>query len=169
MPILARKLGSDFDNFGVSVIAIGDNNFGRFVELLTGFRIPCIVMCDKDTLTNIYRTIKIDGQEIKTSILIKQLDDFNRLSPDDKNIIKENSSNEIQQTKQSVYSDKAFNILNQSIAYKNNYIVLSSDFEGVFKKAGHTHVFEEANEEYGDNKVLQGRFVAYKINKDYTC
>jgi hypothetical protein len=45
-------------------------------------------------------------------------------------------------------------------------VVLTSDFEGVFKNAGQGDLFKIAEKEYRKSKVLQGRFVASEIDKD---
>ena len=84
MPVLSRKMDLDFDNYGISVIAAGSSYFADFMDLLERFEISHIAMCDKDVLTNITSSIKVSTLDIITSILIKQLDDLNKLSDDDK-------------------------------------------------------------------------------------
>jgi putative ATP-dependent endonuclease of the OLD family len=84
MPVLSRKMDLDFDNYGISVIAAGSSYFADFMDLLERFEISHIAICDKDVLTNITSSIKVSTLDIITSILIKQLDDLNKLSDDDK-------------------------------------------------------------------------------------
>lgn len=69
LPIIARKLGKDFDEYGVSVVSVGGNYFGLLMKILKGFELPWKAMCDSDTLTNITRKISIDGVEYSTSTL----------------------------------------------------------------------------------------------------
>jgi hypothetical protein len=44
------------------------------------------------------------------------------------------------------------------------FAILSSDFEGILKKAGYSENFTEARQEFPKSKVLQGRYVASKID-----
>jgi len=88
MPVLSQKMTRDFDQHGVSVIPIGSNYFAYFIELLNIFQIPYLVMCDEDTILTITHTIRIQGEDVRTSSLIKQLNDLDILSDGDENTIK---------------------------------------------------------------------------------
>jgi predicted ATP-dependent endonuclease of OLD family len=165
MPILSSKMRSEFDNYGVSIISMDGNNFAGFVLLLRAFEIPYLVMSDRDTLANIFTSIKVQGQDIRTSALIQQLDILGLIS-EDKEAVKENKDQIVREKEGKLaYNEQGVERLNAIVARKKDFVILSSDFEGVFKNAGYSKLFEEAENKYRKSKVLQGLYIAERVNQ----
>jgi predicted ATP-dependent endonuclease of OLD family len=174
MPIISKKMGKNLDDYGISVIPMGGNKLDSFGKLLKAFNIPFYVMTDKDTLTNLTnQSLKIDGADVKTSSLIVQLSNLDKLATADLDLIKSceekiqkikiekcNKVNcTLEQMVKSMYSTDAFDIL-ALLVKKHNVLVLSSDFEGVYVNAGNVSVLNDARSEYPFSKVLQGQYIA---------
>ena len=49
-------------------------------------------------------------------------------------------------------------------AGSRDFRVLSPDFEGLLAESGYRRFFQEAEQLYGKNKILQGRYVAEAID-----
>jgi hypothetical protein len=117
--------------------------------------------------------LKIDGADVKTSSLIVQLSNLDKLATADLDLIKSceekiqkikiekcNKVNcTLEQMVKSMYSTDAFDIL-ALLVKKHNVLVLSSDFEGVYVNAGNVSVLNDARSEYPFSKVLQGQYIA---------
>jgi len=168
MPTLSQKLKYDLDFYGVSLLNIGGNYFVSFIKMLDRFELPHLVMCDKDVLVNIGTSIQVGNEQVRTSSLIRQLDELGGLNEQHRELIKTLEGEIREQTgedgkKRYIYSDAAFLQL-LPIAQNHRFAVLSSDFEGVFKDAGYDHTLTDAKNEFGRSKVLQGKYLADKVD-----
>lgn len=163
IPILEYKLGYGLDSHSVSVIPMGNNYFAYFMELLSAFKIPYVIICDRDALMTITNAIKFQTQDVKTSTLIKQLDDLGKLTDSDRQIINSLSKKIIKIKQKDVYEDSCYQVLVGIIQQKYRLIVLNPDFEGVFAREGHTSTLMQAQKEFPNSKVLQGKFLAEKV------
>lgn len=94
MPILAKELNKDFDECGISLVETG-KFFGIFLRLLKGFSFPYLVMCDRDALMNIEKSINVGKRKVKTSPVLYSLWISNSLTRTDK---KKNHRNGTQNT-----------------------------------------------------------------------
>lgn len=182
MPTLSQKHGCDFDFLGISLLNVGGNYFAPYVSVLKGFELPYLVMCDKDVLVNISLSIEIGRRHIRTSSIINQLNKLNELSDAEKQTIvdlekeiveipienrcdnKENSSQTTTVSTRAIYNDQAFSKLLE-IVHAHSFAVLTSDFEGVFKKSGYEQVLNDARKEFGRSKVLQGKYLAQEVKQ----
>jgi hypothetical protein len=52
-----------------------------------------------------------------------------------------------------------------ALAKALGFYVLYPDFEGVLAEGGNSQLLKEADDLYGKNKVLKGRYLAEKIDK----
>lgn len=80
MPIFSKALEKDFDKYGISLVRTG-KHFGVFIKLVEGLNIPYLVMCDRDVLMNIEKSIEWNGRKIKTSPVFYNLSKKNMLPP----------------------------------------------------------------------------------------
>jgi energy-coupling factor transporter ATP-binding protein EcfA2 len=163
LPVIARKLGKDFDEYGVSVVSVGGNYFGLMMKILGGFALPWKAICDSDTLINITRKITIGGVQYPTSILFYALNRAGLKTEEVSKIVAECSKSIVPKgdprTKTRSYDESLFGILEESIHQFGVYVMFP-DFEGYLRNHGAEKLFEEAEEIYGSNKVLQSRHVA---------
>jgi len=165
IPILAKKRDQDLNLYNISVIGIDSHYFALFVKLLRGFKIPYMVMLDFDTLANIEVSIEIDSKKIKTSSLIKQLDELGELTQEDKMIIKNCEKGIIQIKKDnSKYNDGSINKLKPIIRRHKFIHLLDSTFEGLFDGI-EENVIKNAKKNFKGSKVLQGKYLAENISK----
>lgn len=142
---------------------MGNNYFAYFMELLSAFKIPYVIICDRDALMTITNAIKFQTQDVKTSTLIKQLDDLGKLTDSDRQIINSLSKKIIKIKQKDVYEDSCYQVLVGIIQQKYRLIVLNPDLEGVFAREGHTSTLMQAQKEFPNSKVLQGKFLAEKV------
>ncbi len=163
LPIIARKLGKDFDEHGVSVVSVGGNYFGLIMKLLKGFAFRWKAICDSDTLLNITQTVMIDGIEYPTSVLFCALERAGMTNDQTLKIVAECSKKvvikEVGGNKMESYDESLFDILNESVQQFGVHVMMP-DFEGYLRSHGCEELFREAEEMYGRNKVLQSRHVA---------
>jgi len=167
MPIFSKALNRDFDENGVSVVESG-KFFGIFLKLLKGFSFSYQVMCDKDALMNIEKSINVGKKEIKTSPVFYSLWTANSLSKSKKKrLVEIEPEIELQSPRKEIYPDVLFKEL-QEMASKYDVYVLPSDFEGIFKRDGYASIMQRAKS-LSKSKVIRGRYVAEQIvEKDDT-
>lgn len=163
IPFFAKKHEKDLDTHNISVIGVDSHYFALFTKLFRGFRIPYLIMLDKDTLSNIEVSIKVDSQDVRTSSLIRQLDDLGDLSTDDKMIVKSCEGEIISNGSHAEYSDNAIKKLKNLIIRHKFIHLLDSDFEGLFDAPTYHEIVVAAKKEFSGSKVLQGRYIAEKI------
>lgn len=170
MPILSKRLGKEFDKYGITIWDIGNNDFTDFAILLQSLRIPYLVMCDKDTLSDILSLpAEFNKKPIQTSSVIKQI---SRLKPQlEEDEIKqiEDSEKEIEL----VSNDNTYRYNKTAIARlmplanKRNFMILTSDFEGILNKDNNT-LLECAHQAFPRGKMLQGRQIAQNLKTVHT-
>src|SRR6266571_3287115 len=163
MPILARKLGRDFDENGVSIISVGGNYFGLMLKLLQGYGFSSQVMCDRDVVMTISGKIKVDSEDLKASQFFQALHTIGQLHDNELICLREIQESIHKDGDKEVYDDQFFNKL-RVIATNREFRILSPDFEGLLAKSGYDRFFQEAEKLYGKNKILQGRYVAEAID-----
>ena len=163
MPIFAEALNKDFDEYGVSLVESG-KFFGVFLKLMKGFSFPYQVMCDKDALMNVEKSVDIGEQRIKTSPVLYNLWMSNSLSKSDvEKMVEIESKIEVIRPKprKEIYPDSLFEELRR-ITSKRGVYVLPSDFEGVLKRDGYGNILRQAKK-MSRSKVIRGRYVAEEI------
>ena len=163
MPILARKLHRDFDENGVSVVFVGGNYFALFLKLLKGYDFPWRSICDRDVLMNITCKFRIDGAELKASHIFEALMAIQQLTASDKELLSACQDRVNKQGEMESFDEAMFNSLSASAAI-HGFHVISPDFEGFLRANGHESLFREAAQMYGRSKVLQGRYVAERMD-----
>ena len=163
LPVFAKKLESDFDKNGVSVVWVGGkDNLEIFIKLLEGFNIPYFIEVDKDAIMALAGG-RIDN--VETSSLFRQLYNRNLLTEEEVNRIKGLASQieVVNNNGKKRYKEDLFEDL-KIIALNHNCFVLSRDFEEILKEAGYGDLMEEAKNIVGKNsKPRIGRYVAEKI------
>lgn len=163
IPIFAKKHDKDLDIHNISVIGVDSHYFALFVKLFRGFRIPYLVMLDKDTLGNIEVSITVNSQNVSTSSLIRQLDGLGDLTSEDKMLIKSCVCEIVQDGDSATYSDDAVKKL-KNVIMKHKFIrLLDSDFEGLFDAPTYRKIVKDAKKDFSGSKVLQGRYIADNI------
>ena len=163
MPIFSKALNRDFDEYGVSLVESG-KFFGIFLKLLIGFSFPYLVMCDKDALMNIEKSINVGKRKIKTSPVLYSLWISNSLTKtDEKRIVEIEPKIQLIRTRprKEIYPDGLFEELRR-IASKHDVYVLPSDFEGVFERDGYGSMLRKAKK-MSKSKVIRGRYMAEQI------
>lgn len=163
MPFFSGALSKDFDENGVSMVESG-KFFGVFLKLMKGFSFPYIVMCDKDALMNVEKSVTIVEQTIRTSPVLYNLWMSNSLSKSDvKKMVEMESKIAVIRPKplREIYPDSLFEELRR-IASKHGVYVLPSDFEGVLKRDGYGNILRQAKR-MSRSKVIRGRYVAEQI------
>jgi len=160
MPIFSKALEKDFDKCGVSMVQTG-KHFDIMMKLLDGLRFPYVVMSDKDCLLNIVGSIKINKRKVKTSTLFHNLEKIHVLKRKHKMRISKLENEISTGTSATAYKDDLFSELSE-MARTYGIRVLSSDFEGVLAKNGHTSLLEKARE-ISESKPMCGRLVAQEI------
>ncbi len=163
MPILARKLNRDFDENGISVISVGGNYFGLLLKLLQGYGFPSTVMCDRDVVMTISGTIRVNDEELKVSQFFHALHTMGQLQDNELQSLREIQETICRDGDKEVYDGQVFETLNV-FAGSRDFRVLSPDFEGLLAESGYRRFFQEAEQLYGKNKILQGRYVAEAID-----
>jgi predicted ATP-dependent endonuclease of OLD family len=174
LPDFAQKIDRSFNNQNISIINVDGSIFGDFINLFENLKIPYTILCDNDVLSEFKVSIKYNGKSIKTSTLLLdlyKLDDLshkeiNLLSGMSKDRTKTIRTTALGQKKQGViYNDKAIQQIKQILAGKNRkIIILSSDFEDIFKEEGYEKYLKEAYEKF-KSKILIGKYLASKIDK----
>ncbi|TET20557.1 hypothetical protein E3J74_02335 [Candidatus Bathyarchaeota archaeon] len=163
MPILSKELNKDFDECGISLVETG-KFFGTFLRLLKGFSFPYLVMCDRDALMNIEKSINVGKRKVKTSPVLYSLWISNSLTRTDKRRITE-MERKIQlirpRPRKEIYPDDLFEKM-RKIASKHDVYILPSDFEGVFERDGYGSILRKAKK-MSKSKVIRGRYVAEQI------
>ena len=96
--------------------------------------------------------------------ILSRLKSSSNLSDEQKTWV-EKIEREIAGTKQPIYDDSSHNEL-KNIAKKNNIIVLSSDFEGIFRKVGLDNLYKRSRVVFPNSKVLQGKYIAQQVKKN---
>ncbi len=162
MPILARKIGRDFDENGVSVVSVGGNYFGLFLKLLHAYSLPWKVMCDRDVLMTISGKTRLNDQELKTSRFFQAIMGLRPLREDELKLLSEAQGHIISRDHTEVYQDQLFDRIN-ALAAGHSFHVISPDFEGFMGLNGCEELLREGQLMFGKNKVLQGRFVAEEV------
>jgi len=210
LPIFAKNLGYDFDQYSISVIPVEGNYFVGLMRILQQYGIPFIALYDEDVLFKITNHIEINGVKIKTSTLINQLYELDLLDKNDvelirkwekytdqdiniksysyrlssiikslkphlsnpniKNIYENNKRYEkdtfSEKYKQSLKNDIYDFINKKGIEKKYTFRFLSPNFEKFFQEKGFKEILDKAKFEYGNNKVLCGKYLAEKIKKE---
>jgi len=163
MAILSKELKRDFDEYGVSLVETG-KFFGLFCRLLKGLSFPFLVMCDRDALMSIEKSIDLEKQKIKTCPVFHSLWVSDSLTKTEQQRITEIES-KIQlapkKRRREIYPDDLFEELRR-ISSKHDVYVLPSDFEGVFERDGYGNILREARK-LSKSKVIRGRYVAEQI------
>jgi len=163
MPILSKELNKDFDECGISLVETG-KFFGTFLRLLKGFSFHYLVMCDRDALMNVEKSINVGKKKIKTSPVLYSLWISDSLTRTDEKRITE-MEHKIQlapmKRRKEIYPDDLFEELSR-ISSKHEVYVLPSDFEGVFKRDGYGSILRQA-QKLSRSKVIRGRYVAEQI------
>ncbi len=167
MPILADRLGLNLDENAVSVVEVGGDYFGLFLKLLKGFGLPFLVMCDKDALMNIGKgKIETRTKKIRTSPLFYAIWRAGLLSDDDvAQLIKvERNITTTQANGKNVvrYDERESSLLESSVN-KYGFRILSPNFEGFLLRKGFRNLLRNAGRNYHKDKILQGRYVAMKM------
>jgi len=163
MPIFSEALNKDFDENGVSIVESG-KFFGILLKLMKGFSFPYQVMCDKDALMNIEKSVNIGKRTIRTSPVLYNLWMSNSLNKSDvKKMVEMESKIAVVRPKplKEIYPDSLFEEL-KKIASKHDVHVLSSDFEGILKRDGYANILRQARK-ISKSKVIRGRYVAEQI------
>jgi putative ATP-dependent endonuclease of OLD family len=162
MPVFSKALGKDFDTLGVSIIEAG-KYFDIFVKLLNGLRFPFLVMCDRDVLMNIEKSIEINKRKTKTSAVFYNLSKIDLLKRKHKLKISKIETRIVKAKRKEKYDDNLYSEL-KAMAEEFGIFVLSSDFEGVLENAGYGELLKKA-QSISESKVTCGRFVAQEIVK----
>jgi hypothetical protein len=169
IPILANRLGHNLDENGVSVIEVGGDYFGLFLKLLKGFGFPLLVMCDEDALMTIGKgKIETGTRKIRTSPLFYAIWRTGLLKEGDlAQLIKAENSITITQSngKNVVRYDENESGLLENLVNKYGFRILSPNFEGFLLRKGFRNLLRDADKKYHKDKVLQGRYVATKMEK----
>ncbi len=168
IPIFAEKLKVDFDKHGVSVVSIGGYHFGTYLKILKGLGFPYVVMCDRDVLMAMQDKIELSGRHVRTSPLFSEIHRAGLLEDNDSQVLSECESQieggDLSNAGVQFYADRLYPKLN-GMAAKYGFRVLPSDFEGVLRETGCEKLLGEASTEYRHSKVLQGKYVAEKIEE----
>ena len=92
IPVLARKMGKDFDKNGVTVVSVGGHHFGLFMKILRGFGFPFQVVCDSDVLMRVDARIRHGAHIVKASTLFEAAEQAGMLGEDEGRILSEYQS-----------------------------------------------------------------------------
>jgi putative ATP-dependent endonuclease of the OLD family len=162
MPIFSRLYGKDLDTLGVSVIEMGGSDFDALIDVLQSFGFKYNIMCDRDAITTIVKSLDDKNKKIKVSRAFYNLG--KRLEDKDIQELKDLQSKILLPTDQRRYetfSDECFEIL-RNIALRYNIYCLPTDFEGILEQNGYSELIDEAKKNT-TSKVIMGRFIAEKI------
>jgi putative ATP-dependent endonuclease of the OLD family len=168
MPIIAKKLGQGFDENGVSVISVGGQHFGLFMKILKGFKFPFRIMCDEDALMRISGDLPIGQWRIRVSSIFKAAYQAGMIGEKEEELLwyadETVKTAETKGAKTEFYNPESRAELN-GLAEKFGFRILSPDFEGYLSKEGLGPLVKEANQLYGKNKILVGRYVASNLER----
>lgn len=161
LSVSTRHTDPDLNSNGVSIISICGNNFELRVKILREFGIPHLVVLDLDTLVNIAESITVDGTDVPTSTLIKQLANLNLLKKEDQDTIKSLAKSIYERKKDTrAYNSSAVGKLKE-IVDKHPFIhLLPSDFEGTIESEIYQEASEHTKKTVGTNKILSAMHVA---------
>jgi predicted ATP-dependent endonuclease of OLD family len=152
-PIFAKEIGYDFDVNGISVIFVGGkDNFEIFIKLLVGYKIPYIIVCDRDAV------MEINVGDVPS--IFRQLNNLNLIEIYDYEHISSKPKENIEGINK-IKDDKFEEVCDIARKYRCN--PLSSDFEGVLTSYNYINMIIEAKLEVGKSKPRIGRYIAEKI------
>lgn len=163
LPVMAKKLGKDFDKKGISTLYVdGKDGFYLPLKLLKAYNIPSVSMCDNDALMEITTHItSTKGKTYRTSSILRQLYKLGKISANQikkwESLIKKDGK---------YYLKQEFDTLRKRVRRKRIFI-LTSNFEGVLKESGLNDLMDEAKREVGRrSKPRVAYYVACHIDSE---
>src|SRR2546427_1429241 len=169
LPILADRLGRNFDEKGVTVVSIGGHHFAMPIRILKGFGLPYLALCDSDVLVEINGHFEFDGKRVRTSPLFEAAEKAGLLLDQDKRFLLESEIRTMKTaTEKGIDKEVYENALQETlkeVAEKLGFRIMSPDFEGVLERSGYRMLLGEADKLYLKSKVLKGRYLAQKMDE----